>query len=491
MICTVLIKYLPKSIYMCNKNCDSDINLILNNRHVFELLHKKKGGSLYKYDENNLIIVPTTINICLTTSKYNFDIIKYAKYIIDVLNDGFSGKIKSKYKNNNNRIITEDTKNIIYDVKYFKSILDDTYTDVEKEEYANTIYNYINNENDTRIRFYLDSIEYFDKNFEVEFKDSSTSLLISNFYKKGFYINKLNKKNLIINIIKFTCMTLGVSLFPWMNYITNDIPNLMMVFIDYRTIHKDISNITNKPYNECKTVIHEVGHVFGLRHIFNNNDDNYKIYSILFGKIIFENEFLKKINENNYKNSKEQLNIFAIDEDDINFVKSKIITDDKQIYFDIPHQINPTCYNPIETKKIPMHDNQIVNFCCFMDYSPDEVLTHFTKSQQLIMHYIIRIFKLYLIKNSENLINMLNNNTVKLYLPKKYICVYEDDRVIFTYNKNSNQKNNYKIVYKVNYNNEERTLNIGKKYKYKIIDDNFSNISNEMLNKLNKIIDNF
>ena len=34
-----------------------------------------------------------------------------------------------------------------------------------------------------------------------------------------------------------------------------------------------------------------------------------------------------------------------------------------------------------------------------MDYSPDDVLTHFTESQTIIMHYMIRMFKPYLIKD--------------------------------------------------------------------------------------------
>jgi len=54
-----------------------------------------------------------------------------------------------------------------------------------------------------------------------------------------------------------------------------------------------------------------------------------------------------------------------------------------------------------------------------MDYSPDLALTHFTESQAKIMHYMIRMFKPYLIKKTKNEINNLNNCKINLYINKK------------------------------------------------------------------------
>ena len=59
-----------------------------------------------------------------------------------------------------------------------------------------------------------------------------------------------------------------------------------------------------------------------------------------------------------------------------------------------------------------------------MDYSPDEVLTHFTLSQCKIMRTIIYIYKNYLIKNSKK----YQKNKTKLYLPKGYIINFKDKK---------------------------------------------------------------
>jgi hypothetical protein len=251
----------------CNDECNN--SLILKNKKIFKKMHKNKSISKINFDfNNNLIIIPVTINICLSKEKYKIDFIKYSKYIIDTLNNGFSGNIESKYKNNK------------YSKEYFKNKLLEKYNK-NAEIYANTIYNYINKKTDTKIRFYLDSIEYFNLNFEIEFENKNTEKLINIFFKSGFKIKKENKYNLNINIIKFLCETLGVSTFPWMKYLSN-IPNIMMIFIDYTTIHPDISK---NNFNECKTLIHETGHIFGLKHIFYNDKESLDVYKILLGKI--------------------------------------------------------------------------------------------------------------------------------------------------------------------------------------------------------------
>lgn len=381
----------------CNQDYDS--KLIINNKYIFDKLHNKKIDliNLYinnKEHENKTIVIPVSINICLTMKKYNINFIKYCNYIIKILNDGFSGNINSKYK---------DSK---YSKEYFKSKLINKFKE-KADSYAEYIYNYINNSTDTQIRFYLDSIEYFDKDFEVSFKDNNTENLINNFISSGFSIRDKHKLNLNINIIKFNCSTLGVSTFPWMKYLLN-IPKTMMIFIDYRTIHPEISN---NNFNECRTLIHEVGHIFGLRHTFclSDEDENLLIYKILLGRIIYNKEFNKK----------------------------ELIIHE--------HQKNPTINNPIEMNDYKICNDIPVNFACFMDYSPDSVLTHFTELQKRIMHYFINIYYTYLLDNSYELIKRINNK-------HNYIDFYLNEKLSVDINTNSfilkkNNYCNYKIIF--------------------------------------------
>ena len=408
---------------------DSDIKLVLKNAEKFKILHEKKGIKLINWESHlRQIIVPVTINICINSKKYKIDFIKYSKYIIDTLNDGFSGKIYSPYKN------VENDANFKYNADYIKNILElDKKTNCEKN--ANIIYNFINKKTDTNIRFFLHSIVYHDIFIEESYEKKDTELFIESINKKGFKILEKHYKHLNINIIKFNCSTLGVSIFPWMKYISNKISGCMQVFLDFCTIHPDIAN--NK-FNNCKTLIHEVGHIFGLRHTFSCNKETLQVYSILLGKIINQQEILNKINFSNnkdlknldknsktYKKTSNKNTVYdkgivdeIIDKTDLVFIKDKLSHNkiNVQLYSDIPSQILSTNYNPFEINKFPFYNDVPNNFACFMDYSPDDVLTHFTESQKIIMHYMIRMFKPYLIKKTSGEVENLNNCKVKLYV---------------------------------------------------------------------------
>ncbi len=429
---------------------DIDNETIIKNKDKFEDLHTKNKSNYLKPDFDDIIYIPTIINICLTNEKYSIDFIKYCKYIIDVLNDGFSGNIKSKYKS--------------YSKEQFKNLL-------KSQSNGETIYNYINNTSDTKIRFVLKSIIYHNKNFEYNFcdKNTNTDALIKNFYSNGFFIKNEYKYDLNINIIKFNCDTLGVSTFPWVKHILNKHVYPMLVFIDYKTIHPDVSK---NRFNKCRTLIHEVGHIFGLKHIFSCHKD-----SLLAYKIILGTEYYNKIfNPDN--------------QPDIN-LNSKV-DEIIKLYPDVPIQKLPTVQNPIEKNKFEINNGVPVNFACFMDYSPDEVLTHFTKSQILVMRNIINIFKPKLISNAKN-INI--NESIKLELPEGYILDFNNKNVFQL--KNS-QLINSSFIYKIRYLDDYY-----EKYGYKInkqpiiIDNNknrdLENIENNSLltfNILKSIINN-
>lgn len=448
---------------------DTDNRLILNNIEKFKILQQKKGIRLLNWEKNiDYIIVPVTINICVNSKKYKIDFIKYSKYIIDVLNDGFSGKTNSPYKNINNDL---DFK---YNKQYIKNILDkDKIPNAEKN--SDIIYNFINNNTDTKIRFYLNSIVFHDVFVEESFDSNDTEKFIEIINKSGFKVYDSHYKHLNINIIKFNCSTLGVSVFPWMKYISKKISGCMQVFMDFCTIHPDIAN--NK-FNNCKTLIHEVGHIFGLRHTFSCNAETLQVYSILLGKIIAQKVILDNINYSNDKdlknleknkknkddNSDKELVKEPIDKKDLIFFKDKLSHNkiNIQLYSDVPTQIASTNYNPFEVNKFPFYNNIPSNFACFMDYSPDLALTHFTESQKKIMHYMIRMFKPYLIKKTKSEMHYLNNCKVKLYICKK--------NKIKNSNLNSMLEDTSSQKYYVSY---DKTNNF--KYSISNIDNNFTN----------------
>ena len=396
---------------------ENDKKLILKNVEKFKILHQKRDFKLMSLNKHmDLVIVPVTINICINSLKYKIDFIKYAKYIIDTLNDGFSGKSYSPYKNINNE------PSFKYNIEYIKKILD-TQKDFNSHKNAEIIYNFINASTDTKIRFYLHSIVYHDVFIDEKFENNDTEKFIEVISKLGFKILESHRKNLNVNIIKFNCSTLGVSIFPWMKYISKRISSCMQVFLDFCTIHPDIAD--NK-FNNCKTLIHEVGHIFGLRHSFSCNKETLETYSILLGKNIVQKEILDKINLinkkdlNNTKNLKEIIKK-QIDTSELLFFKDKSINSEEniQLYPDVPTQIKSTNHNPFDIETFPVYKNIPSDFACFMDYSPDIVLTHFTESQSKIMHYMIHLFKSYLIKKSKDESSNLNNRRVKLYIHKK------------------------------------------------------------------------
>ncbi len=403
------------------KKCfiDKDNNSILDNQNIFTEYHKNSNTDNLEIDDNLKIIIPVTINICLNTTKYSIDFVKYSKHIINVLNDGFSGEIKNKYKS------SEYTET-------FFSILSNNI------EHGKIIHNYINYKFDSNIRFYLDSIVYHDKNFEIEFIDSNTNLLVNNFFSQGFKIRDQHKPNLNINIVKFNCLTLGVSTFPWQNLIqtnvdsSNNKNNLMFIFVDYKTIHPDLSE--NK-FNNSRTIIHESGHIFGLKHIFKNNIDSTNCYKILLGNKLFNDIF----NDSQYNNTFCQPCLNNLN----NF-------DENKLYPDITSQLEPTVKNPIEKKLFTINKYNIpVNFACFMDYSPDDVLTHFTHSQCKIMRAIIYIYKYYLINYSKKF-KKNNKNKTTLFLPPGHTINYKSDKLSLNYNIIDSNDYVYKVVFKDN-----------------------------------------
>ncbi len=215
----------------------------------------------------------------------------------------------------------------------------------------------------------------------------------------------------------------------------------MFVFIDYKTIHPDLSNIK---FNNSRTLIHESGHVLGLKHIFKNNIDSTNCYKILLGNKIFNYIFYNYQYENSFciQCSTNSTNL-------TNSINSNIF-DENKLYPDITSQLEPTTKDPIEKQLFVINKYNIpVNFACFMDYSPDDVQTHFTLSQCKIMRAIIYIYKYYLINYSKKF-KKNNKNKTNLFLPPGHTINYKSDKLSLNYNIIDSNDYVYKVVFKDN-----------------------------------------
>jgi len=260
--------------------------------------------------------VPICVNFYIDIKKKKA--IKIGKKIINILNENFSGNSESIYKIN-----TTNKQNISYDQSYIEKFI----TNENKTELSKQIYSYINTNSNTNIKFNL---------IKTKIKKTKISKFESN-------VENLNNKYIHINIIndiKFN----GLTYMPWFfqnNQITPQI------FISYYIFKK----------NKIKTIIHEMGHLFGLFHTFDNIDNCHQIYKLYMGDDFYNGEYLKS---------------------------------NDRIYYDIPSQTTCMYLNPFDLNYFQLNDkNEVTNFCNYMCYNEDCVLTHFTQCQINIMIYFI------------------------------------------------------------------------------------------------------
>jgi hypothetical protein len=287
-----------------------------------------------------IIYIPIFINY-FTNIKIKY-LLKYSKKILKILNEGFSGKSFSKYKK-------KYDVNKIYGEKYIKNIINNSFKNNNSIDIVNEssklIYDLINIEIDTKIKFFLVDCKYNNINNDILVYDFLTNDFVNN--------NCIN-----INIIE-TKKFHGSTNYAW-DFISNKITP--QIYLNYKTINNNYS----------KTIIHEMGHLFGLVHTFNNVDNSKKLY--------------KKQFENNYYN--------ILNDDCIN-----------RIYYDIPQHHVKTELNPFNTGVFPINNNnEIINFCNFMNYGEDDVLVNFSLCQIKIMRLVLNKYLFNFCKNNEKII---------------------------------------------------------------------------------------
>lgn len=179
---------------------------------------------------------------------------------------------------------------------------------------------------------------------------------------------------------------LGFSNFPWESFDASH-----GIIINSRCFLPD--NIGEKNFNQYKTFSHEIGHYFGLLHVFSQNSS---------------------------------LGAYAA----VNLHSDNALSDNTGDYIlDTPTQLNPT-YDPMDTQQNQrLHTDATYNplFMNFMDYTYDRYVTMFTRNQIQKMRYMIFSYR-------KNLITANQNNTI---LP---IGKFDPDTKKIIINTSNNQK---------------------------------------------------
>lgn len=313
---------------------------------------QKAANRIATIDMETTIVVKVIFHFLVPVGTYNRDkVISRAHDIIQSLNDDFNNYSKNpntmnnfRYKNIVNQVFLH---NMVKQTKYLSS----EYMSALPSEPSNIIFEL------GQVYFYpvrgrLNLAQYDDL-VDVEMEQHAIKQFI--FQNRAHATNSISSEYFLnIWVVDMSnTLILGFSSFPW-----EVIDSYHGVIVNLRVFFPE--DYGEKNFNMFKTFTHEVGHFFGLLHVFN---------------------------QNSAMGAYAAVNINTDDE--------KIVDNTGDYVVDTPNQLAAT-YDPtdkIQNRKLHQDNNYNPLFMNFMDYTYDKYVTMFTKNQIQKMRYFIQTYR--------------------------------------------------------------------------------------------------
>jgi len=204
------------------------------------------------------------------------------------------------------------------------------------------------------------NLAIYDDINEIELEYRAIQQFVSS--NQAFAIRSDNFLNIwIIDMVNTDI--LGFSTFPWE---ASDLHNGIIINRTVFFPEELTANGLFFPYDRFKTFTHEIGHYFGLLHIFNNDDSNAQFAAV---------------------------NIHEDQNEDVGFNGGGQFTGD--YIADTPIQLQPT-YDPTDiltSRELLLNPAYNPLFMNFMDLTYDKYITNFTYNQIQKMRYMIFTYR--------------------------------------------------------------------------------------------------
>uniref|UniRef100_A0A6C0C5M6 Peptidase M43 pregnancy-associated plasma-A domain-containing protein n=1 Tax=viral metagenome TaxID=1070528 RepID=A0A6C0C5M6_9ZZZZ len=284
------------------------------------------------------------------------DVFSRALEVVAVINDDFNNYSTNPRTMNNLKYTNVVSQVFTGDLEKQDVYLSEDYLDVIPEAPSNITFEL------GEIYYYpvtsLLNLAAYDDINEIELEYQAIRQFISR--NQAFAIRPDNFLNIwIVDMVNTDI--LGFSNFPWeVNDLHNGIIINRIVFFPEELV----ANGLFFPYDRFKTFSHEIGHYFGLLHIFNNDNDNAQYAAV-------------NINEG----------------EQVGFDGGGQFTGD--YIADTPIQFQPT-YDPTDiltSRELLTNPDYNPLFMNFMDYTYDKYLTNFTYNQIQKMRYMIFTYR--------------------------------------------------------------------------------------------------
>lgn len=276
--------------------------------------------------------------------------------IVSLINDDFNNYSSNPRTMNNSRYINVVSQVFVGDVEKQETYLSEDYLDVIPATPSNITFEL------GEIYYYpvtsLLNLSAYDDINEIELEYQAIRQFITRY--QAYAIRPDNFLNIwVVDMVNTDI--LGFSNFPW------EVTDLHSGIIINRTVffpEELTGNGLFFPYDRFKTFTHEIGHYFGLLHIFNNDGDNGQYAAV---------------------NINEDVNV--------GFDGGGQFTGD--YIADTPIQLQPT-YDPtdiITSRELLTNPAYNPLFMNFMDYTYDKYITNFTYNQIQKMRYMIFTYR--------------------------------------------------------------------------------------------------